>query len=114
MSFWSKPSTTTTLLAVIAGLLLILVVQNSMRPSAPPHPMMSQNDEIPFGHPPVGGEEGGQPSGGGGPSGEGMPENGPSGGGPGMQGNFDPTLMVMAALVCPDETSLTLDAQGCS
>ena len=103
MSFWSRSTTTSILLGVIAVLLLILVVQNANKgSSAPLPPPMSSSGEMPAtgsgglppGHPPMGGAMGG--------------------GAMGSDGNFDPALMVMTAMVCPDDSTATLDAQTCT
>jgi hypothetical protein len=107
MSFWSRPSTTTGLLGVIALLLLVLVIQNATKGPGPlpppmsPHAMSgqvpggmpeSEPGQMPAGHPPIGGMGGTSPE----------------------AQNFDPALMVMAAMKCPSDATLTLDAQACS
>lgn len=98
MSWMSKSSTTTALLGVIALLLLVLVIQNATRHPGtmmPPHGGMTA--EAPF--------HGGEAPQGGMPAGHGITDS---------SGNFDPAIMIMAAMKCPDQPALTLDADACS
>src|ERR1043166_3344781 len=89
MSLLSKPATTTTLLAINAVLLLDLVIQNATKSSIPHLPMTA---EAPF-------------------HGEGNPHDSMP---MGQDGNFDPTLMIMAALNCPGQSGVTLDSPNCN